>query len=65
MSKYTTEVRYICENAAGYDESKGYQSVNDILTEVANDITGDYPIFDENYRTALNVKFYGIIIRVK
>lgn len=56
MSKYTTEVRYICENAAGYDESKGYQSVNDILTEVANDIIGDYPIFDENYRTALNVK---------
>ena len=31
MSKYTTEVRYICEEAAGLDTSKGYNDVEDIV----------------------------------
>lgn len=31
MSKYTTEVRYICEEAAGLRESKGYEDVNEIV----------------------------------
>lgn len=31
MSKYTTEVRFICEEAAGLDESKGYNDVNEIV----------------------------------
>lgn len=31
MSKYTTEVRFICEEAAGLRESKGYDDVNDIV----------------------------------
>ena len=31
MSKYTTEVRYICEQAAGLDESVGYDDVNRIV----------------------------------
>ena len=31
MSKYTTEVRYICEEAAGLRESKGYSDVNAIV----------------------------------
>lgn len=31
MSQYTTEVRYICECAAGYCQSEGYESVNEII----------------------------------
>lgn len=31
MSSYTTEVRYICESLAGYDRSKGYKSVDEII----------------------------------
>lgn len=31
MSKYTTEVRFICEEAAGLSESKGYSDVNAIV----------------------------------
>ena len=31
MSKYTTEVRYICEEAAGLDESVGYNDVNEVV----------------------------------
>ena len=31
MSKYTTEVRFICEEAAGLKESKGYNDVNEIV----------------------------------
>ena len=32
MSKYTTEVRFICEEAAGLDESVGYNDVNAVVT---------------------------------
>lgn len=31
MSKYTTELRYICESYAGLDESVGYDSVNEVI----------------------------------
>lgn len=31
MSKYTTEVRYICEEAAGLDESVGYNDVERVV----------------------------------
>ena len=31
MSKYTTEVRYICEEAAGIDTSVGYNDVNRVV----------------------------------
>ena len=31
MSKYTTEVRYICEEAAGMDSSVGYGDVNRVV----------------------------------
>lgn len=31
MSKYTTEVRYICETAAGLTESQGYNSIDEIV----------------------------------
>lgn len=57
MSKYTTEVRFICETAAGYDESKGFDDVEDILTAAAPVVFNfDFPIFDEAYRLPLERK---------
>lgn len=54
MSKYTTEVRYICETAAGLDESVGYNSVNQIIDlAVPKVFDFDFPIFDEAYRGTL------------
>ncbi len=57
MSKYTTEVRYICENYAGLNESEGYHKVADIIANSRNKIFDfDYPIFDEEYRSILETK---------
>lgn len=56
MSKYTTEVRYICEEYAGYDESQDGNKVNDIIDAAKDQIFEDYEIFDENYRGVLNAK---------
>lgn len=57
MSKYTTEVRYICETAAGLVDSEGYSSIDEILTTAAPVIFNfDYPIFDEAYRIPLEKK---------
>lgn len=54
MSKYTTEVRFICETNAGLVESVGYNSVNDVVEKSWNKIFDfDFPIFDENYRKIL------------
>lgn len=54
MSLYTTEVRYICETAAGYKESQGQKKVNEILSECWDKvIPQDWPIFDEDYRSVL------------
>ena len=33
MSKYTTEVRFICETAAGLVESVGYSQVEEVIQE--------------------------------
>ena len=57
MSKYTTEVRFICETEAGYTESKGFNSIDSILDIAAPKIFNfDFPIFDENYRLPLEKK---------
>lgn len=57
MSKYTTEVRFICETSAGYDESKGYNNINDIIANSRAQIFDfNYPIFDEAYRPTLETK---------
>ena len=57
MSKYTTELRFICENAAGLTESEGYNNINSILDAARPHIFDfDFPIFDENYRTVLENK---------
>lgn len=54
MSKYTTEVRFICENSAGLSESEGADSVDSILDKCWNKVFNfNFPIFDENYRQVL------------
>ena len=51
MSKYTTEVRFICEQKAGYDESKGFNSVDEILNESWNKIfTTNATFYDPAYK---------------
>ena len=57
MSKYTTEVRFICEQKAGYDESLGYSSVDEIITKAIPKIFSfSFPMFDESYRQILERK---------
>lgn len=57
MSVYTTEVRFICETAAGYTESQGYNTVQSIIEKSAPKIFDfDFPIFDEKYRLPLETK---------
>lgn len=57
MSKYTTEVRYICETFSGLDESKGCFNINEIVQQSRSKIFSfDYPIFDEKYRGVLETK---------
>lgn len=54
MSKYTTEVRFICENSAGLSKSDGANNVDSILDKCWNKVFNfDFPIFDENYRQIL------------
>lgn len=57
LSKYTTELRFICEVNAGGTENKGYNDIKTILTKAAPKIFNfDYPIFDEKYRLPLEIK---------
>lgn len=57
MSRYTTEVRFICETFAGLDESVGYNDVNRTIQAAIPKIFNFYfPIFDENYRNVLCTK---------
>lgn len=57
MSKYTTEVRFICETAAGYDESQGYDKIEEIISAARSHIFDfAFPIFDEAYRSVLEIK---------
>lgn len=51
MSKYTTEVRFICESKSGLENSKGCDDIDEILNNSWNKIfTTKAEIFDENYR---------------
>lgn len=57
MSKYTTEVRYICENYSGLNESKGGSSVKEIIEKSRSKVFDfSYPIYDEAYRPVLETK---------
>lgn len=54
MSKYTTEVRFICETCADLNESVDYNKVNEIINKSIPKIFDfEFPIFDENYRNVL------------
>ena len=53
-SKYTTEVRYICEQKAGLQESVGFNNINSVLDKSWDKIfTTNWEIFDESYRKIL------------
>lgn len=54
MSKYTTEVRYICESYAGLKKSVGFDEIDSVI-DIAIPLvfSFDFPIFDEAYRNVL------------
>lgn len=57
MSKYTTEVRYICEEKSGLSESVDGASVEEVISSALPKIFDfDFPIFDEAYRDILLTK---------
>ena len=57
MSRFTTEVRYICETLAGHDESVGYNGISSTITTAAPLLFNfNFPIFDEAYRLPLEIK---------
>ena len=54
MSKYTTEVRFICESSAGLTESAGGSNVDEIIQQAIPKVFDfTFPIFDEAYRNVL------------
>lgn len=56
MSKYTMQLREVCEIEAGLEESKGWNDVDEIVEKSRRKIFGNYPIFDEQYRPILERK---------
>lgn len=57
MSKYTTEVRYICETLAGLNESVDYADVEQVIKNCLPKVFDfNFPIFDESYRSVLETK---------
>jgi hypothetical protein len=57
LSKYSTEVRFICETAAGLIESKGYNEIDNIIDKAVNNIfESDIPFFDNEYGIKLEKK---------
>ena len=57
MSKYTTEVRFLCESLTGHDESEDYSSIDEIIEDALPIIFSfEFPIFDEQYRSVLETK---------
>ena len=54
MSKYTTQLRWICEQlGSGLDVPEGQEYANAVYKYIGLD---KYPIYDEEYRTILNDK---------
>lgn len=57
MSKYTTEVRFICEHYSGLKESVEYESVANVIEKSRNKVFDfEFPIYDESYRGVLETK---------
>lgn len=54
MSKYTTEVRFICESKSGLENSSGADNVDEVIEGAWNKIfTSKVTFFDESYRSVL------------
>lgn len=57
MSKYTSEIRFICESLSGLSESAGGNSVDSIIATARPLIFNfEYPLFDQNYAEVLETK---------
>lgn len=57
MSRYTTQVRHICETASGLTESVGFDNIPDVIQKaIPNVFNFTFPIFDEAYRVPLETK---------
>lgn len=57
MSKYTTELRFICESYSGLLESTGYANIGEVIESARSKVFDfAYPIFDEAYRSVLETK---------
>ena len=57
MSKYTTQVRRICESYAGNPENLEYAEVKDIIEKARPKVFSfEYPIFDPTYKGVLETK---------
>lgn len=57
MSKYTTELRFICETYNNLDTSVGLSNVNTVIDNALPKLFDfSFPIFDENYRKQLEHK---------
>lgn len=58
MSKYTTQVRFICESALGLTEQGDYSNVNDAIAAGRTRIfTFNYDLFDPNYKGVIETEF--------
>ena len=54
MSKYTTEVRFICEQKAGLEESKDFNNVDTVINAAWDKIfTTNVTFFDANYKPVI------------
>lgn len=54
MSKYTTEVRFICEQKAGLENSAGFTQIDDILDKAWDKIfTSNVEFFNADYKPIL------------
>ena len=57
MSKYTTEVRFICESLAGNSESVGGNGIDNVIQRAIPQIFDfDFPIFKSDYKNVLATK---------
>lgn len=57
MSKYTTQLRFICESIVDLNESTKSNGVTELIEKIWDKVfTFDFPIFDESYRKELCVK---------
>lgn len=57
MSKYTTELRFVCETLAGQQESVPYSQTQQVIETARPKIFDfSYPIFDDEYKPVLETR---------